>query len=34
MKRTWYKIMVRLMKKIRIGLLTGLATVSNQSAYC
>ena len=34
MKRTWYKIMFGLIKKIFIGLLTGLFNGSIQSAFC
>ena len=33
MKRTWYKIMFGLMKKITIGLLTGLVNGSNHTTW-
>ena len=32
MKRTWYKIIFWLIKKISIGLLTGLVSLNNQNA--
>ena len=32
MKRTWYKIMFGLIKKIFIGLLTGIVSASNHGS--
>ena len=34
MKRTWYKTMFKLIKKIFIGLLAGIVSASNHTQYC